>query len=287
MAGTLRSLMAECTRHLAECRVDSPGLSARCLVEQALSLDRLQLVMEPERELCAEECERVWQLVRRRGLGEPLAYILGTREFYGLDFLVTPDVLIPRPETEHIVEQVQARFDPECSFFFADMGTGSGILAVTLAVLFPAARAVAVDMSRKALAVARTNARAHGVADRIAFVQGDMRQATVGSETLDLLVSNPPYVTEHEYAGLSREVVDHEPVLALVSPEDGLEHLRSLAPHALRALKPGGRLYAEIGWKQGEGARMIFLGHGIIPEHVEIVPDLAGHDRIVSVFNNR
>lgn len=285
MGTTLRALIAECTRYLAGCKVDSPGLSARCLAEQALSLERLQVVMEPERPVDEAERSSVLELVRRRGAGEPLAYILGTREFYGLDFRVTPDVLIPRPETEHIVEEVERHFPADASFTCADFGTGSGILAVTIASVFPGARVFAVDISPAALEVARDNARSHGVAQRITFVRGDMRQPLFLPESLDLLVSNPPYVTEGEYQGLSHEVSDFEPQLALVSPGDGLEHLRALAPHALNALRRGGRMYAEFGCLQGRGARMIFRSLGVDADAIEIVSDLAGLDRIVGVIN--
>ncbi len=230
--------------------------------------------------LSEEECAAVDALISRRESGEPVAYILGSKEFYGLDFAVSPAVLIPRPETEHIVEAVEKAYSKDRPLLFADLGTGSGILAVTVASIFPLARCTAVDISRDALEVAQGNARAHGVEDRIAFQLLDFTKETLDGE-FDLVLSNPPYVTECEFAEASREVTGFEPTGALVSGVDGLDHIRAMLPRVASMLKCGGRFYMEIGCGQGQ-AIIDILGNNFPQfESVEVLKDLAGWDRVV------
>ncbi len=279
MGITVSDILRQCEADLRE--VDSPRLSAQLLVGEVLGLSRLGLALDRERGLTDGEHERIQSLVRRRVFGEPVAYILGQKEFYGLDFMVTPDVLIPRPETEHIVEAVEERFAPEAAFRFADLGTGSGILAVTLAHLFPDATAVAVDKSPGALKIARSNARLHGVLDRISFVLGDFTTSLLDPAAFDLIVSNPPYVTEREYEEASGEVTDFEPVEALVSGADGLDHIRAMLPLVYRALVTGGLCLIEIGCGQGAAVQIITTDECPGFRCVTIIKDLAGHDRVV------
>jgi release factor glutamine methyltransferase len=223
-------------------------------------------------------------LVARRAAGEPAAYILGEREFFGLRFRVTPDVLIPRPETERIVEIVLNAFPHQCEVRFADFGTGSGALAVALAHSLPNARGAALDLSPAALSIARCNAETNGVSGRIACINADFTRFAFTPGCLDLVVANPPYVTEDEYAELSPEVRDHEPRLALVSPEAGLAHLRGLLPVARRALRAGGLLLCEIGCWQGSGALALASqpGSGFLGAQIE--PDDAGLDRVLMAW---
>lgn len=261
--------------------VDSPRLSAELLVAHGLGCSRLNLTLDRDRALSPDELAAVESLVDRREAGEPVAYILGTKEFYGLDFAVSPAVLIPRPETEHIVEAVEDAFDKGGVFRFADLGTGSGILAVTIATLFPKASGVAVDISPEALAVAKHNAATHGVAGRVDFQLLDFTKEAVEGE-FDLIVSNPPYVTEREFDEASREVTDFEPTGALVSGEDGLDHVRAMLPGIVTVLKQGGRLLMEIGCGQGGSvARIVTNNHPEFGE-VTVLKDLAGLDRVVS-----
>lgn len=281
MGVTVQAIVRECETRLQG--VDSPRLSAQVLVAEVLGLTRLGLSLDRDRELTPEETDSIRALVARRASGEPLAYILGRREFYGLDFSVTPDVLIPRPETEHVIEAALKGFSPDTPVRFADLGTGSGVLAVTLAHCFPHATGLSVDLSGPALAVARRNARAHGVHDRIAFVQGDFTGPILEKGRFDLIVSNPPYVTDEEYARASREVTGFEPRTALVSGPDGLDHIRAMLPHALEALRPGGLLLMEIGCGQAEGVKIITSNQCLESWDVGIIKDLAGHDRVVSM----
>ena len=260
--------------------VDSPRLSAELFMAEVLGCSRMGLMLERDRVVEAEDVVRIEALVSRRATGEPVAYILGHKEFYGLDFFVTPDVLIPRPETEHIVEQVESLYPRDEPLRFADLGTGSGILAVTIARFFPRSTCMAMDRSPGALEVARRNASLHGVGDRIEFVQGDFTRSLPG-EPFDLIVSNPPYVTESEFYQASREVTEFEPTEALISGPDGLDHFRGMLGHVSDALLSGGRFLVEIGCSQGDAVK--FITSREFPEFrtVSIIKDLSGHDRVV------
>ncbi len=278
-APTLRFLLDEARAALEAAGVDSPALSARLLAGHVLSLTNEAMARDPEVVVAAHDAEAFRVLVRRRAEGDPVAYILGAREFYGLDFRVTPAVLVPRPETEHLVDEARALFPADAALLLADLGTGSGCLAVTLCTVFPAARAVAVDSSAQALAVARHNAEAHGVGHRIEFVEGDFARPCAPAGTQDLVVANPPYVSAEEYVGLSPEVRDFEPRSALV-PEPGgmgLEALAALAPAAWAMLRPGGVLLCEFGCEQGPAVADL-LGRAGFAD-VTVGRDLAGLDR--------
>jgi release factor glutamine methyltransferase len=278
-APTVREILGKSEGYLGEKGVDAPRLSAQLLLARVLGLDRLGLVLAMDRPLSAEELDGYRPLVARRGKGEPVAYLLGAREFFGLDFTVTPETLIPRPETELIVERALELFPQGALSRFADLGTGSGCLAVTLAVKFPQARGLALDKSPGALAVARENAAKHGVADRLDFVAADFANLPVIAEGYELVVSNPPYVTAAEYRECSKEVRDFEPQGALVPGETGLEAVPVVARAAMARLAPGGVLLVEIGWKQGADAAAILADAGFAD--VAVRRDLAGLDRVV------
>ncbi len=284
--GTIREALAQAEARLAGAQVDAPRLSAELLAGLAFGLSRLGLVMRHKDRPESGALERFSDLVDRRAAGEPVAYILGEKEFFSLAFRVTPDTLIPRPETECIVEEAQRLFPPDAPLRFADFGTGSGILAVTLAHEFRAASGVAVDLSGQALEVARQNARTHGVEQRLEFLCADFTTLDLPAESLDLVVSNPPYVTESEYAELSPEVRGFEPQLALVSPEQGLWHIRQLLPVAWKALRPGGVLLCELGC--GQGGSALELAQQCCPtaEQALVLKDYAGLDRILKVVKN-
>jgi release factor glutamine methyltransferase len=189
-------------------------------------------------------------LVARRVRREPISYITGAREFWGIDFEVTPDVLIPRHETEFIVEEALQRLEPGARPLIMDVGTGSGCIAIVLAREVPGAQVIATDVSRVALDVARRNAVRHGVADRVRFVETSFLDAV--EETADLIVSNPPYVPSVSKPGLTPEVRDYEPGVALFGGEDGLEGLRRVLEASARRLKPGGWLIMEFGCGQDD-----------------------------------
>ncbi len=278
---SIPDIIKESEEHLLG--VDSPRLSAELLAAHALGCSRLNLIVDRSRKLEVSEVEHIRELVARRAKGEPLAYIVGVKEFYGLDFKVTPDTLIPRPETEHIVEALESLLATDDKFHFADLGTGSGILAVTVAHLFSNATGVAVDLSLGALSVALENAKTHEVNERLEFKDGDFTTQLFDDESFDLILSNPPYVTEQEYDDASREVTEFEPVTALVSGADGLDHIRAMLPHVSKALKSGGRFYVEMGWQQGDDVINFVQSEHQEFKDIRIIKDLAGRDRVVAI----
>jgi release factor glutamine methyltransferase len=259
---------------------DEPDLEAEVLLRHVLGLDRaafLRQLNDPMSETDAEAYERA--LVRRLA-GEPTAYITGTREFYGLDFRVTPAVLIPRPETEMLADAVVEWSKRTGGLKIADVGTGSGAIAVSIAKALPQATLYATDLSSDALEVARANGRANGAEQRISFRRGDLL------EPLDIRVgviaANLPYVTEADWRALPREIREHEPRLALASGADGLDAIRALLLQAPRYLERGGALFLEFGIGQDEAiqaaARQRFPSASI-----ETRRDFAGIPRLLVV----
>lgn len=278
---TLNDALLAAVAELSRLGIDSPRLSAELLAAKALGLTRLELILRAKDLLPPASLAAFLALVERRALGEPAAYILGEKEFYGLDFRVTPDVLIPRPETELIIEEAQRLFEADAPLRFADFGTGSGALAVALAHAFPQSRGLAIDLSAGALAVARANAERHNIAARLDFLCADFTRLDLPPDSLELVVANPPYVTESEYAALSPEVRGFEPRGALVSPDAGLAHIHGLAPVAARALKPNGTLLCEIGCSQGRAVLDFFSDPALGFAEPVILRDYAGLDRLL------
>lgn len=219
-------------------------------------------------------------LVERRASGEPVAYLIGSREFFGRDFMVTPAVLIPRPETELIVERALAliahRSKGPAPVTVIDVGTGSGCIGVTLAAECPVVRVTATDTSAAALTIAAANAARHGVAHRISFNFGAL---TAGGRDVDVVVSNPPYIANSERSGLMRDVRDFEPAAALFGGEEGLDVIADLLPDAFRALRAGGTLLVEIGSGQAEAVTARFAAAGF--EAVTAHRDLADIPRVI------
>jgi len=277
---TIREILRKTEVYLREKGVDSPRLGAQVIVASGLGVDRMALFLDLDRPLKESELAAVRPLVARRAKGEPVAYITGRREFFSLEFAVTPDVLIPRPETEMIVEEAVRLFGREEPVRFADLGTGSGCLAVALAVRFPAARGVALDANPAALAVARENAARHKVEDRLEFAAGDFADVPLPEGGYGCIVCNPPYVSEEEFRELSPEVARFEPRAALVPGASGFEAFPVVAAAAQRALAPGGTLLLEIGWKQGQAVKRLLELPEFHFEAVAVLPDLAGHDRM-------
>ncbi len=215
--------------------------------------------------------------VERRRIGEPIQYITGETEFYGLPFRVTPDVLIPRPETEHLVEKVIELAASVREPRMVDVGAGSGAIAIALAHALHKASVTAIDLSDPALSIARENAQRNGVFNRIRFLPGDLL-SPVAEERFDIVVSNPPYVPERDRASLAVEVRDHEPALALFAGSDGLEVYRRLIPAAFDVLTPGGFLALEIGFGQSDFIRALLTDSGF--DTIEFTPDFQGIPRV-------
>jgi release factor glutamine methyltransferase len=230
---------------------------AASLLSFVLDKDRTFLISHAEDLVDDDSLARLREFVERRASGEPLQYITGFQDFYGREFRVTPNVLIPRPETELLVEAV-LEVNSSNSPFICDVGTGSGCIAITLLCEIPKARAVAVDKSSAALEIAKLNAAKQAVADRAVLVVSDCFDALEPREyQFDLIVSNPPYVSESALAGLQREVRDHEPLVALSPGPDGLSVIRRLLTEAPAYLKTNGHLLMEIGFDQGETVRSL------------------------------
>jgi release factor glutamine methyltransferase len=252
-------------------------LDAEFLLLHIAGKNKAWLMAHADEELSASQAARYSELIERRLRGEPVQYIAGETEFYGLPFRVTPDVLIPRPETEHLVEKVLALAARFAQPRIVDVGTGSGAIAVALAHKLPRASLIAIDLSGSALAIARENAKRNGVALR--FLEGDLL-ASVSGEQFELIVSNPPYIPAADRPTLSVEVRDYEPALALFAGEDGLEVYRRLIPAAFAALTPGGFLALEIGCGQSPAIGEMLARSGF--ESIEVAPDLQGIPRVAS-----
>jgi release factor glutamine methyltransferase len=257
----------------------SPGASARrdaeLLLLHVTGLTRAELMTHPNRELSESQMSAYRAAIARRQQHEPVQYITGTQEFYGRSFAVTPAVLIPRPETEHLVESVLALHPAPKRIL--DIGTGSGILAITLALELPNATVTATDISAAALAVAGQNARSLGAKDRIRFVASDLF-AALADERFDCIVANPPYVATDEV--LEPQVRDYEPVTALYAGEDGLAVYQRLIPHASEHLEPGGHLLLEIGHGQRDAVAGLLRAGSF--EGIQFIDDLQGIPRVTS-----
>jgi release factor glutamine methyltransferase len=270
---------------------DRARLDAETLLLHLTQKNRAWLLTHLEETLSAEQSVHYSRLIARRLAGEPIQYITGETEFYGLPLRVTPDVLIPRPETEHLVEKtlsLAAQFPLAAAqtparhisaAHILDVGTGSGAIAIALAHHLPNAHITATDISMPALELARQNAARNSVATNIRFLRGDLL-APVAGESFDLIVSNPPYVPASDHSSLAVEVRDFEPSLALFAGPDGLDIYRRLIPAAFAALAIGGFLLLEIGCGQSDAIRALLTDAGFV--NIDFTPDLQGTPRVVS-----
>ena len=258
----------------------SARLDAEVLLAHVRGCQRILLYTAFDTPVSDAERARFRELVKRRGDGEPVAYLVGNREFFSLPFAVSPAVLVPRPETEGLVVRVIDLCKPLPAARIIDVGTGSGAIAVTLAKHLPRARLVATDISPAALAVARENAARHGVAERIEFLECDLLSAPQAAGPWDVIVSNPPYVRDDEFDALPRDVRLHEPKGALVAGPTGVEVVARLAADAVGALAAGGWLVVEIGPVVAAAAeRALAAVPGLVPGPT--LADMAGLPRIV------
>lgn len=297
----VRSALGEAIRQLERENAPSAALAAELLLTHLLGQDRAWLYAHPEHELDVTTREQYFSLIARRAIGVPTQHLTGHQEFWGLDFEVTPDVLIPRPETEHVIEVALERLGigPDLrsprrkeTFRIADIGTGSGCIAIALAHELPAAQIVATDISPAALEVARRNAARHGAASRIDFVECNLldfilngsRVTNHESRSFDLIVSNPPYIARQEAATLPREVREHEPAVALFGGETGTEIYAPLIAQAATLLKAGGILVLELGHNSGGHVSRILSAPGWTSR--TITNDLAGIPRVASAQRN-
>ncbi|NOS82867.1 MAG: peptide chain release factor N(5)-glutamine methyltransferase [Nitrospira sp.] len=282
---TLGEVIAEARRQLEQAGIESAGQEAFWILEHVLRLPPHRVVTDRDRLLLPAELIAARGLIKRRAAREPLQYILGTQEFCGLDFYVNKAVLIPRPETELLVEYVARRIPAELQATIVDVCTGSGCIAVALARRRPLARVIATDLSKPSLEVARRNAVCHGVDKRITWLEGDMLGGLAGQgleRQIDVIVSNPPYIAEADWAALQPEVRLFEPRNALVAGSQGTELHERLLQESGRYLTPGGALIMEIGAGQAGAIRRIVEQVPGYRLH-RLVYDEAGLERVVIV----
>ena len=274
--------------YLKRFKIPEAKIDAEYLLSHILKCKRQELYLNPDTQLTNQEINTFKGFIQKRSKREPLQYIIGEEEFRGLVFKVTRDVLIPRPETELLVEeavslisnlQTPAPKQPT----IIDLCTGSGCIAVSIAKEIEECRVYATDISEKALAIAKENAKRHSVENRISFLQGSFLEPLKGKGLegkIDIMLSNPPYVSKKDMKKLQPEIKEYEPPLALYGGEDGLDSYRTIIPEALTYLKNGGYLILEIGYGQAEGVKELF-GKNLAYGEIEIIKDLSGIERVV------
>ncbi len=272
---TLKQALGRAREILVANNIEDAPLESELLLRHALKISRVQLYQDLNHELSPEQEETFWQLIERRLSHEPTAYILGHREFYGLDFYIDPSVLIPRPESELLVEKALKLAQSQPVSTIAEVGTGCGAIAISLALNLPQAKIYATDISAPALKIALLNCQKHGVVDRICLLAGEMLDPL--PEPVDLIVANLPYVKESEI-----NAAGFEPPVALNGGSDGLEKIRRLCCQAGDKLRPEGCLLLEIGQGQ-ERAVTTFLRSLFPSAEIEVAPDLSGIDRVISL----
>ncbi len=278
MTLSISEAILEASQILRKAGVPESRREAGSLLEHVIAKDRTFVISHAGDQLDTTDLRNFREIVERRAQGEPLQYITGVQDFYGRSFRVSPAVLIPRPETELLVEAALGLMSEPT--VFCDVGTGSGCIAVTLLCERSDARGIGVDVSEAALDVAKQNAAEQGVAQRLNLVISNCFDSLPeGVAPFDLIVSNPPYVAEGVMAGLQREVKDHEPTVALTPGPDGLKIIRRLIEEAPEFLRKDGHLLLEIGFDQGEAVKSLVATSNL--QLVEIRPDLQGIPRIV------
>lgn len=272
----LESLLSAAGARLKAAGADTPVLDARLLLQAAAGMTREELILGPDRALTAEELARYESFIARRERHEPVSRILGEREFYGRPFRVTPATLDPRPDTETLIDAALPLMPQGARIL--DLGTGTGAIAVTLLAERPDASGAATDLSPEALGVAQANAEANGVAQRLTLAQGSWFEPVSG--LFDMILSNPPYIPEAEIEGLSADVRNFDPRLALLGGNDGLDPYRAIASRSAAHLAEGGHVLVEIGAGQAEDVTAIFAARGFVSQGQ--YRDLGGHVRCLA-----
>jgi len=282
---TIQKLLNWVTEYLTNKGVDSPRLSAELLLCHVLALTRIELYTQFDKSVPQRQLDMLRDLVKRAGLHEPVAYLTGRTEFYSIELDITADCLIPRPETELLVQRaIEFLRMRDGVQFVCDLCTGSGCIAVAIAKNFPDARVIATDISAGALEVAARNVTKHGLNERIELLQGDLFEPLVGQldvTEFDMIVCNPPYVSSAEYETLAPNVKDYEPKSALLAGTDGLDVYRRLIDRADSFLKPGAALVLEIGYGQGPAVLDLLEQTGAFAE-IKIEKDPNDNDRVVT-----
>ena len=284
-AESVRDAVAAGAKLLRDAGIDSARLDAEVLLRHFLGMEKAELYLGSDLALNAMAEREFQKLLLRRAGREPIAYITGHKEFWSLDLVVTPEVLIPRPETELLVELAFKLSTPRSGTSprkILDLGTGSGAIAVSLAKELPQARIFAVDISAAAIEIARLNARRHGVEERMGFFCGDLFEAVADErEGFDLIVANPPYIRCGDLAGLAPEIRQWEPIMALNGGADGLLYYRRIVAEAGDYLKGGGSILIELGDAMGDAVARLFAAAGGF-ETAQVYRDYAGKERVIA-----
>ena len=274
---TIREVLNWTRGYFEDAGIMQPRLEAEMLLAHALDVDRLHLYMAPDKPLTHDERSRYRNVVQQRHSGTPLQHVIGEVTFYGLRFRVDRETLIPRSETEELLDQVIKRAPRDREIRCLDLGTGTGVIAVCMARYLPKAKVTAVDVSPSALDMARKNAALNEVTNRIEFIESDWFTHIEGQ--FDFIASNPPYIRSAELAGLPVEVRDHEPSVALDGGKDGLEKIREIATKLRIHLHPNGVVLMEIGHEQGDRVKSIFESIELVD--VSVIRDMSERDRFV------
>ena len=282
---TLSETLCSTNHMLSAAGIEDADIEAELLLCHVLRTSKTQLYTERERSLTSAETKHLWHLVQRRLRHEPTAYILRSCEFYGIDFYVDYRALIPRPETELLVEKAiefaHHFSSPENQLTIADIGTGNGAIAISLALALPQAKIYATDITVLALQVAEINRRRYKVDNRVKLLQGNLLEPL--PQPVDMIVANLPYIKNCELQRLSPEIINFEPMVALAGGEDGLDEMRQLLEQAQGKIDPGGCLLLEIGQEQGKAASLLINSY--FPKaNIELIPDLSGIDRVARVI---
>jgi len=286
---SIKEALHQASKTLVAHAIEDAPLEAELLLMHLLGIDRAKLYARLDEELSPDEEHALAQFVNRRLSHEPIAYIIGHREFFGHDFHVAPGVLIPRAESELLVEQALEQIEPtgeklstpEKGEKIAEIGTGSGAIAISLALLLPKAKIYATDISPRALEIAGANLEKHGVQDRVHLLQGDLLDPL--PEPVDIIIANLPYIRDEELNQLSAEIRIYEPIVALHGGRDGLDKVRQLLCRAGEKLRPGGLILLEIG--PGQGPALTAWAKDLFPgARVELVNDLSGRERVLRVI---
>ena len=268
------------TQYLNQKGIESPRTNAELLLADILNCKRLDLYLSFERPLSEDEVQKYREHIKRRGNFEPLQYVIGKVEFYGLELKVNPSVLIPRPETELMVENILNQFPKEEKLIILDIGSGSGNIAIALAVNLPSSKIVSTDVSEEALLVAKENSERHKVSERIKFVKHNILKNDVSSFPMfDIVVSNPPYVSKESYSTLQKEIKNFEPAIAVTDEDDGYTFYREISAKASVKLKENGKLFFEVAHGQSEEVVEIMTKNNF--KNIEIIKDYQNIDRVI------
>lgn len=268
------------SKYLAQKGIESPRTNAELLLANIIGCKRLDLYLSFDRPLGKEETEKYREFIRRRGSFEPLQYITGKVEFYGLEFKVTPSVLIPRPETELLVENIINVLSKEKQSIILDIGCGSGNIAIALAINLPSTKIICTDNSDDAIKISKENAEIHLVSNKIDFLNHNiMKEDLINFPDFDIIVSNPPYVSKENFSILQKEIRDFEPRSAVTDDKDGFTFFREISVKSFRKLKEGGKLFFEVAQGQSDGVMEIMKKNNFI--NITIIKDYQSIDRVI------